>query len=150
MTLLFLLLVALLLLLLLGLRCVLLLFAGCVCSPMFVCGTFQTNEQELLSSVKVALMSAGREYWDEFTKVGGNRDYGTILLLIQYCYCCYYCTTLTTIISTCSLVIVCTLCPDLQPQSFIHPTRDQKKSHTQLANKGFDVFFDLTAAEVSR
>ncbi|CAM9790345.1 unnamed protein product, partial [Scytosiphon promiscuus] len=29
----------------------------------------QTNEQELMSSIKHALMSAGREYWDEFTKV---------------------------------------------------------------------------------
>lgn len=29
----------------------------------------QSNEQELMSSIKHALMLAGREYWDEFTKV---------------------------------------------------------------------------------
>lgn len=35
------------------------------CDVMYV----QTNEQELMCTIKQTLMSAGREYWDEFTKV---------------------------------------------------------------------------------
>lgn len=29
----------------------------------------QSSEQELMCSIKQALMNSGREYWDEFTKV---------------------------------------------------------------------------------
>lgn len=41
----------------------------------------QTNEQELMTSVKMALMSTGREYWDEFTKVGMSDEYRVYSLL---------------------------------------------------------------------